>query len=176
MTGRERLLLLVSLVLLVGLVWTLWLAPAVPTPPGPPPGPKVAGPQGLNLTYNDQADVTCKEDQADCVDVLDTDVWKKWNDNRNKDKPKRVRWWVDNSQKKMYHWEFEFKSPTTTDYLGPVDAISCKGKQWTDTSKIVAGSPGKLDWYYRVTVWSCDGDGNKLDCLCQSDPRVGIRP
>lgn len=183
MSGREKLWVLVSLVLAGALIWSVVSQP-VPPEPAPPPvsaPPPVGGQltdQGINLKYNQTANDQCAEEQSDCVEVLPAAVWKEWPDGKNSGKPKRVKWWVDNAQKKQYYWEIVFKGPAGQDYLGPVDAIDCKGRQWTRTSKIAKSDEvpaGDLEWLYKVTVYSCDDNGVQDQCLCQSDPRVHIQ-
>ncbi len=144
------------------------------------------GPQTVNLLYLDFND-ECAEETASCVDVLETDIWKEWMDGRNATMAKRVKWVVDNSQKDLYYWKIAWKKSTgEEDYLGPVDPIECRGRDWTWTTKVGRGDgvsdktgtivPPEADgWTYQVTVYKCDGK-NEPVCLCMSDPRVGIRP
>ncbi|MEE8366958.1 MAG: hypothetical protein V3S30_01440 [Thermoanaerobaculia bacterium] len=136
----------------------------------PPPAPR-APMSHANIKYLGVSDA-CAAATA-CVDVPDTiSLWKA--NGQNGGKPKKARWWVDNSQKKQYYWEITYKG-AGDDLLGPVSPIGCTGPQNTRSGSTNQDPNQDSVWEYQVTVWSCkDGDKDPDGCLCKTDPRIAI--
>lgn len=169
------------LALTVAIFSLLAACPKKPTPPAPTakpttPQPSLFGPISHgNLKYLGVSNA-CAASSA-CVDVADTiSIWKATSGNSGR--PKKVRWWVDNSQKKDYYWEIEYKGMVADEnWLGKADpyTIKCNSNKVTSKKPNPADlAAGDLTWPYQVTVYKCTDDKKQGACLCKTDPRIAI--
>lgn len=134
--------------------------------------------KAVDLTYMGAVDPAgeCKQvypgDECVMARPVNASIWK--GKDKYKGKPNKVKWWVDEAQKKEYSWDIVYKGPDSKNWIGPVTAIDCNKK--STKSKAVLGDLHdgiNLEWSYQITVWKCEKN-QRVRCLCMTDPRIEI--